>query len=211
MHTARRTVVFFSAMLVTAPAATFARDTTDTIDRPGPIARGNDADGAALLDKPPPDLPTLHWLDGQARSLASLRGHVVVIRSFTTGCPFCASTMPTLERWQRDLGPRGLQVLGVYHPKPARPIPDAEAAAAARALGVTFPVANDPPWALVKRWWLDQTPGTWTSFTFILDRRGVVRYVHPGGEFHPGGGPAHTVCRQDHQRMRALIETLLAE
>jgi peroxiredoxin len=83
--------------------------------------------------------------------------------------------------------------------------------AAARALGVSFPVASDPSWTLVKRWWLDKTPGRWTSFTYILDRRGQVRHVHPGGEFHRGGGPDHARCRQDEQQMRALIERLLAE
>jgi thiol-disulfide isomerase/thioredoxin len=198
-------------MALAAPPAP-AADTSETTSRAGPIERGNDADAAALLGKRPPELPALHWLDGKPRSLASLRGHVVVIRSFTAGCPFCASTMPTLEKWQQDLGPRGLQVLGVYHPKPARPISDAEVATASRALGVTtFPVASDPVWALVKRWWLQPTQGSWTSFTFILDRRGVVRYVHPGGAFHGGGGPDHATCRADEQNMRALIEQLLAE
>lgn len=182
-----------------------------TADRPGPIDRGDDADAAALLGQPAPGLPPLHWLDGKTRTLAGLHGQVVVIRSFTEGCPFCASTMPALQQWHKELGPRGLQVLGVFHPKPARPISDAEVARAARALGVGFPIASDPSWALVNSWWLRRTRGRWTSFTFILDRRGQVRYVHPGGEFHPGGGAAHAVCRDDHQKMRALIETLLAE
>jgi peroxiredoxin len=201
------------ACIMTWPfARAHAADDAETTGRAGPIARGDDADAAALLGKRPPELPALHWLDGKARTLASLRGRVVVIRSFTARCPFCASSMPTLEKWQRDLGPRGLQVLGVYHPKPARPISDAEVATASHALGVkAFPVASDPVWALVNRWWLQPTHGSWTSFTFVLDRRGVVRYVHPGGEFHSGGGPDHGACRADEQKMRALIEQLLAE
>jgi peroxiredoxin len=182
----------------------------DVAARPGPINRGSDADGAGLLNKRPPELPALTWLDGRARTLASLRGQVVVIRSFTEGCPFCASTVPAVEAWHRELGPKGLRVLGVYHPKPQRPTTAAEARAAASRLGITFPVANDPRWQLVNDWWLSRTPGTWTSFTFVLDRRGVVRAIHAGGEFHPGEGD-HAVCGQDHARLRALVDKLLAE
>jgi peroxiredoxin len=181
----------------------------DTATRPGPIARGDDADAAALLGKAPPPLPKLRWLDGKTRTLASLAGQVVVIRNFTDGCPFCATTLPALEQLHRDF-PAAV-VLGVYHPKPPRAVSDAEARGHARDLGATFPVAVDPDWSLVKSWWLERTRGGWTSVTWVLDRKGRFRYLHPGGEYHAGGGDDHVRCRADDQQLRGVLARLLAE
>jgi hypothetical protein len=102
-------------------------------------------------------------------------------------------------------------VLGVYHPKPARAVSDSEARGHARDLGATFPVAVDPDWALVKSWWLQRTGGGWTSVTWVLDRKGRFRYLHPGGEYHGGGGGDHARCRADDQQLRATLTRLLAE
>jgi AhpC/TSA family len=132
-----------------------------------------------------------------------------VIRNFTDGCPFCASTVPALERIHRDLP--GVAVLGVYHPKPPRPLTNAEAAGHARALGATFPVAVDPDWALVKSWWLGRSSNSWTSVTWVLDKKGRIRFVHPGGEYHAGGGVDHAQCRADDEQLRATLARLLAE
>jgi hypothetical protein len=55
-----------------------------------------------------------------------------------------------------------------------------------RKFGFEFPVAIDPDWKTLRRWWLDKHDGDWTSVTFLLDRRGVIRHVHPGGAFFKG-------------------------
>jgi thiol-disulfide isomerase/thioredoxin len=176
------------------------------------VPRGPEAGARTLVGRPAPPLPALRWLDGQPRDQAWLAGKVVVIRSFTSGCPFCESTLPALDRIQRDFAARGLVVLGVYHPKPPRPVTDAEAAGHARALGAGFPVAVDPDWALVRRWWLEAAgQDQWTSITWVLDRRGRIRFVHPGGEYHRGGGPEHAQCRADEQRLRDTVTRLLGE
>jgi peroxiredoxin len=172
--------------------------------------RGKDADAKALVGQPAPPLPELTWTDGKARSLRSLAGQVVVIRNFTTGCPFCETTMPALERIHQDYKGRGVTVLGVFHPKPARPSTVAEAAEAGHKLGASFPIAVDPSWALVKSWWLTRTAGTWTSITWVLDGHGRIRLIHPGGEFHAGGGAGHAQCRQDEANLRKTLDTLLA-
>ena len=174
------------------------------------VPRGEDAHAQVLLGQPAPPLPSLTWLDGKPRSLPSLAGQVVVIRNFTRGCPFCEGSLPALEQIHQDWKDR-VVVLGVYHPKPARPAKPTEAAAAARALGATFPIAVDPDWSLVNRWWLGPTKGTWTSITWVLDRQGRIRFVHPGGEYHPGGGPEHARCRSDEAELRKTIAALVAE
>jgi hypothetical protein len=47
--------------------------------------------------------------------------------------------------------------------------------------------------------------------TWVIDRRGRLRYVHPGGEYHPGGGADHARCRADDQELRKTLLALLAE
>lgn len=186
-------------------------DAKDALARPGPIDRGDDADAAKLVGTKAPPLPELRWLDGRSRSLDALAGKVVVIRSFTNECPFCASTLPSLEALQKRYAGRDLVVLGVYHPKPPRPVASGDVAAFASSAGVSFPVAVDEDWSLVRRWWKDESDGPWTSITWVLDRKGTIRAVHPGGEYHEGGGAGHERCRADFAELRQTIDRLLAE
>lgn len=209
MSLSRRRFTLFAA--AGAAAARLPRAALALAAPPGAVPRGDDADAAPLVGTRAPELPPLPWLDGRRRDLRALAGHVVVVRNFTSGCPYCESTIPALARIARDYRARGVQVLGVYHPKPPRPVAAAEAAAHARALGATFPVAIDADWALVKRWWLDRVASSWTSITWVLDRGGAIRHIHPGGEYHPGGDPTHARCRADEQRLRAVLDHLSAE
>jgi thiol-disulfide isomerase/thioredoxin len=187
-------------------------DPAEALSRAGPIGRGDDSDAARLLGIAAPALPELRWLDGRERNARTLEGRVVIIRSFTNECPFCASTMPTLQRLHARYRDRGLTVLGVYHPKPPAPTASEDVAEFARSLGATFPVAVDEDWNLVTRWWKAYSEGTWTSITWVLDRKGVIRWVHPGGEYHDeGGGPSHERCRSDLRGLERLIGELLAD
>ena len=45
-----------------------------------------------------------------------------------------------------------------------------------RQFGFQFPVAIDPNWQTLHRWWLDRGDNAWTSVSFLIDRkdRGVV-------------------------------------
>ena len=186
-------------------------DPAEALKRSGPIDRGDDADTAKLIGTKAPALPALRWLDGKERTLDSFSGKVVVIRSFTNECPFCASTMPSLNRLEEKYRDRGVVVLGVYHPKPPAPVSNADVEAFARSFGLGFPVAVDEDWSLVQRWWKDFSDGSWTSVTWVLDRTGTIRAVHPGGEYHDGGGAAHAACRADYAKLQRTIDELLNE
>lgn len=63
----------------------------------------------------------------------------------------------------------------------------------------TFPVAIDPEWRTLKRWWLDDSQHRWTSVSFLLDQAGVIRHIHPGGAY----------SEEDVQTLTSLIEELL--
>jgi hypothetical protein len=81
----------------------------------------------------------------------------------------------------------------------------------ARQWGWRFPVGLDVDWKSLNAFWLATGDRSATSASFLLDRRGVIRFVHPGTEFHPGGPPDHQQCRDDYRDVRRAVEALLTE
>lgn len=162
---------------------------------------------AALIGTTPPEWQLERWISSPPLSLASLRGSVVLVRWWTAGCPFCSATAPALRSFHRSYAERGLQVIGVYHHKEDTPFDPKVYEDTAREYEFTFPVAFDPDWRAFEAWMRDRN-GTkvetgWTSVTFLLDKHGVVRHVHPGGQYVDG--------ESAHGEMTAMIERLLAE
>ena len=76
-----------------------------------------------------------------------------------------------------------------------------------------FPLALDGDWSALKRWWLNGAERSATSVSFIVDKHGVIRYVHPGGEFHENseGNSNHAVCERDFKTIDKTVAKLLAE
>jgi len=158
-------------------------------------------EGDELLGKPAPPLNLQHWLDSPPLEMQSLRGKVVLIRWWTDGCSFCSASAPALRAFDREYRDRGLQVIGIFHPKPPGDGNLERVREAARQLGFTFPIALDPDWSALRRWWFDSGTRDWTSVSFLVDKRGIIRYIHPGG----------TIEKQDSRKIEQMVQQLLAE
>jgi thiol-disulfide isomerase/thioredoxin len=191
-----------------APSAT--RVASDDVPSPG----------AELIGTVAPELEVDAWIvDGapaaQPITLASLRGRVVLVRLWTDTCPFCTATAPALVQLDEEFRDRGLVVVGVHHPKPRPAAGDPDVASVehvarvANDWGIRFPIAIDRGWRTIDRWWLDGGDRSATSASFLIDRAGVIRWVHPGPEYHPGGPAAHAQCRADFAALHDAIEELL--
>jgi thiol-disulfide isomerase/thioredoxin len=178
----------------------------------GATHTANDPDsGAGMIGRPTPPWSFTRWV-GAPLSQEGLRGRVVLLRWWTEGCRFCEMTLPVLERLRREHGDRGLVVIGVFHPKPPREVSDAKITALARRLGFRGPIAFDREWQTLNRWWLDgHDERSWTSVSFLVDRQGRVRWVHGGGEYHPGDDPAHARCAAQYRALEAVLDDVLAE
>lgn len=141
-----------------------------------------------VIGTSPPEWTATDWFNGPPLTLAGLRGQVVVVRWFMSpDCPFCSGSAPALRALHERYAARGLVVIGMYHHKEATPLDPADVRGWAAHYGYTFPIAIDRDWKTLKRWWLDGHDRDFTSVTFVLDRQGVIRALHPGGLIDPAG------------------------
>ncbi len=143
--------------------------------------------GRELIGTRAPEWTVGDWIGGEPRTLASLRGRVVLVRWWTApGCPYCAASADALNELSHKYRERGLTVVGMYHHKASTPLTREHVAAQAKRLGFDFPVAIDYDWKTLHHWWLDRADRGWTSVTFLIDREGLIRHIHPGGAYFRG-------------------------
>jgi peroxiredoxin len=151
------------------------------------LAGGADqgAAGAELIGTKAPGWEGAEWLNTEPLRLEDLRGKVVLVRWWTDTCPYCRRSAPALNEFHARYARRGLIVIGMYHPKPIdRSITASEIREAAQERGFGFPIAIDRGWSVLRHWWLDGGSRSATSVSFLIDRHGVIRYIHPGPAFH---------------------------
>lgn len=172
-----------------------------------PAQEGEDRIGIAA-----PDFNLQHWINAPPLEMGKLKGKVLLIRWWTDTCDLCAATAPALRKLQQEYGDQGFQVIGMFHPKPPGDWSEQRMQEAVKRFQFTFPVALDGDWSALKRWWLNGAQRDSTSVSFIVDKHGVIRYVHPGGEFHESNGsPEHVACERDFKAIEKTIAVLLAE
>lgn len=172
--------------------------------------------GKDRIGVPAPAFQFDAWLNSEPLTLEQLRGRVLLVRWWTDTCPFCASSAPALRALHADYASRGLTVIGVFHPKAGRddPLDLARVERAVQAREFVFPVAIDWDWRnrTLKDWWLTGPERPATSVTFLVDKSGTIRFVHPGMEYHAySGDEEHRMCATDMDNIRTVIEQLIAE
>ncbi|MCC2671209.1 MAG: TlpA family protein disulfide reductase, partial [Armatimonadetes bacterium] len=99
------------------------------------------------------------------------KGTVVLLNFWDFGCPSCNQEVKHLERLQQKYGKQGFRVIGVAGV-------DADAPKVKQFLRqheATYPVALDPRQTVAKKYGVTEHPAT-----VIIDRQGVVRFVHTG-------------------------------
>jgi peroxiredoxin len=117
---------------------------------------------------------TLKSVDGTNTRLKEFRGQVVLINFWASWCGPCRQEMPLLERIDERYKGAGFTVLGVN--VEGKPGPAKEVASKA---GVSFPVLVDENQKVSELYDLESMPSS-----IVVDRDGVVRYVHKG--YKPG-------------------------
>ena len=156
---------------------------------------------ADIIGSPAPEWNVLDWVNAEPMMLEGLRGRVVLVRWWTgPGCQFCSASVPILNGLYARYQSEGLVVVGFYHNKSSPPLSFPQVKRVAEFMGFGFPLAVDPGWNTLKRYWLDRVPeGAWTSASFLIDKQGIIRYIHPGG----------VITEEDGRRLEEEIVRLL--
>jgi len=130
-------------------------------ERPaGPVGEGH----------PAPDF-TLPQLDGDAVSLSSLRGRVVLVNFWASWCKPCEDEMPAMERLHAKLAGSDFELLAVSVDEG-----DDEVRAFRDRLGLHFPILRDANKSVADSYQTYRFPESW-----LIDRNGIVvaRYIGP--------------------------------
>jgi peroxiredoxin len=116
-----------------------------------------------------------------------------------------------LNEFHEKYAKQGLVVVGMYHPKPPRHESAENVKKFAANLKFEFPIAVDNDrWNTLKQWWLMQNR-SFTSVSFLVDKKGIIRYIHPGGEFHKSDDAKHEKCQKEYEEVKEMIEKLVRE
>lgn len=171
-----------------------------------PISRtGKELIGSSL------ELKGLRWINTPDHGPLDLNGKVTLLRWWTNTCPYCTRSLLAITALSRQFARRGFQTAAVYHPKPLRQVSDSQILREAQKREYHGFVAADMDWGVLERIYHLKHPTTPTSVSFILDRAGKVRYVHPGPVFHPSDDPGDASANRDYEEIKAVIEKLLSE
>ncbi len=162
-------------------------------------------DKSQIVGTKAPEWIVSDWINSRPLSLRDLSGKVVLVRWWTAPyCPYCSSSAPALNEWYEAYKDKGLNVIGLYHHKSSIPLEIQQVKEYSTSLGFKFPVAIDKDWITLRKWWLNKNrKARWTSVSFLIDRNGIIRYIHPGGQYVKGD--------DDYATLKSRIEELLTE
>ncbi len=135
----------------------------------GGAASADEGDEHRLVGVQAPSFELNAQNGGETVSLEAARGKVVIVDFWATWCKPCKESFPF---YQRLVGQHGgeLMVIGVSVDEEPDGIADF-----ARETGATFPLVWDEGQALSR-----ESPPPTMPTSYIIDRSGIVRFVHAG-------------------------------
>jgi peroxiredoxin len=139
----------------------------ETVDSPGETTK------AKMLDKPAPAFKA-KTPDDKDIALADFKGKVVLLDVWATWCGPCMQAIPAVQRVSEHFKDQPVAVIGINRDKPSDDVGTKVRKALDRK-AITFFQAMDQSGEIAKSLGVSALPTM-----FILDKEGVVRYVHVG-------------------------------
>ena len=122
--------------------------------------------------------------NAKKKQIEDLRGKVVLIRFWLVGCPFCVNSAPSLVDFYDKYQDNDFVIIGIHHPKSEAAKDPGLVLRKAKVFGFEFPIAQDNDWEVINAYWLGDEKRSYTSSSFLIDKKGVIRFVHDGGEYY---------------------------
>jgi cytochrome c biogenesis protein CcmG/thiol:disulfide interchange protein DsbE len=161
---------FLLALTLATAQAACGGDSAEAPGAASPAAGG-------LIGQPAPDFTVAAVVNGKGKvALGELRGKVVLVDFWGTFCEPCKQSFPKLQDLHTKYGSSGLRIVGISEDDADS---KGEIPAFASSLGAKFTLGWDEDKSLARSY----KPPTMPS-SFLIDRKGVVRYVHAG--YHDG-------------------------
>jgi hypothetical protein len=124
----------------------------------------------------PPLIPGLDWVGEPIESIDRLvAARPALVHFFDVAQLNSIRTLPYLRAWHERYAGDGLAVIGVHSPRFPFTQDPGVVSAAAKRLGIEWPVALDPQFAL----WRVYEPHGWPAL-FLWGRGGALRWYHLG-------------------------------
>jgi hypothetical protein len=146
------------------------------------------------LDLPAPEFPPdTPWLGAPFVRMDRLMGrHAVLVEFWDFARVNSLRTLPYLRAWHERYEPAGLQMIGVHSPGFSFGREAEVVTRAVERLGVPFPVALDPEFAI----WRSYDNRGWPA-RYLFDRRGILAYFHLGeGDYDGTERAVHDALRE---------------
>ena len=153
---------------------------------------------AAEVPRPAPEF-TVNMPDGKPVKLSQYKGKIVVAEFLLVTCPHCQNAARILSKYQKEYGPKGVQVVGIS----IDPAADAATFQREYASGA-FPVGVTPTREAVYAF-LQYSLMAGTFYVpqlVIIDRAGVIREQHGGTDPY---------LQNEEANLKASIEKALLE
>lgn len=144
---------------------------------------------AQQIDVPSPNCSFTTLEGGPAKDLQALQGEVVYVDFWASWCPPCVKSFSFLNQLEHEFKAQGLRVIGVNLDEKQM-----DARAFLNNNPVDFEIVADQTKQCAKDFGVVAMPSS-----FLIDRKGNVRYVHQG--FRPG----------ESEQLRAMVEQFLSE
>jgi thiol-disulfide isomerase/thioredoxin len=135
------------------------------------------ADAAA-----PPEIRVDEWIDQTPTKLSDLRGQVVLLDFWATWCGPCRETFPKLQKWHQNYKSKGLVILGVtnfFGHAEGKQLTRTQEMDYLRNFKKTFRLSYGFAIAASEENDLNYSVSS-IPMTFLIDRRGVVRFISIG-------------------------------
>ena len=141
--------------------------------------------------------PSDTWINAKPLSLAALRGKVVILHFYAFECVNCQRNLPIYAEWHRAFADKGVVLIGVQTPETEAEKDSGKVIAAAKEVGIDYPVVFDGDSATWKAW-----GNTMWPTVYVIDQQGYLRVWWQGELKGPGGNGDDLI--------RTAVEKLLA-
>jgi len=131
------------------------------------------------------------------QTLSQYKGKVVVLEFLLTTCPACKRCSSTMERLQKEFGPKGVQMLGVALNEGA----DKLIGQYASELGITYPIGHGDYRAALQFLQHPEIIRFMVPQLVFIDRQGVIRAQYPGTD---------AFFNNEEENIRKTLQSLLS-